>query len=235
MSTQTYTIPSATEETRALVATAREALEQDAALTVQQALSLDTLPKDDGAHDVEQATKALQTAKASAATYARLRFDAVALAYSTGRVGRGKMYGGQRDLAKALGMTQPRVSQILASQVENERISQNKRTLRDAAKQGGVSDVEGLSGVIHAIATDADTPTFREHVAALTAGKVPVHVATVGEMDTDALVRLAERVLTLSGAVVTDATDRDAIARAIAMLTTAANNLRTSAKVTASA
>lgn len=231
--TTAYTIPSATDASRSIVSAATEAL-TDPTVRVEDALGLATLPTDDGAKAVSDATEALKTAKANAQTYARLRFDGVALAYSTGRVGKGRMYSGQRDLAKALGMTQGRVSQILTAQATAERVGQVKRTLKDAAKQGGISDVEGLSSVIHAIATDSpDADTIAAHVEALTAGKVPTHVATVGEMDTDALLRLAERVLVLSGGVVSSATDRDALARVAAMLTTATNNVRSSAKVSA--
>ena len=226
----TYVIPSATDASRTIVSAATEAL-TDPSVRVEDALGLASLPKDDGAKDVEDATEALKRAKATAGTYTRLRYEGVRLAYATGRVGKGKMYPNQTTLAKALGMTQGRVSQILTAQSEAERVAQVKRTLKDAAKQGGISDVEGLSSVIHAIATDATPEDVASHVASLTAGKVPVHVATVGEVDTDALVRLAERVLTLSGGVITASTDREALTRVIAMLATASNNLKVTAKV----
>lgn len=220
----TYTIPSVTEASKALVASAREALEGDASLTVEAALALDTLPKDDGQAAVEAAERALRESKDQRATFARLRFDAVALAYGTGRVGRGLMYANQRELAKALGMTQGRVSQILTAQKNAEDVRERKASLRAAAAKGGLdTKTEGLSSTIHAVAVDATPAQVRETIEALESGRIPSGPART--LDTDALIRAAEKVLTMSGECVDVTADRDAIERAIKMLTTARANL----------
>jgi hypothetical protein len=222
-STTVYVIPSATDASKAIVTPAEEALSKDDALRVEDALGLASLPSDDGASEVEDATETLRKAKERAALYARLRFDAVRLAYSTGRVGKGRMYSGQRDLAKAIGVTQARVSQILTAQSEAERVAQVKSTLRDAAKRGDVASIDGVSSTIHALAKDGTPEEVAAAVASLEAGALAT--GPVRTMDTDALVRAAETLLTLTGDVVTDATDLDAVRRVVAMLTTARANL----------
>lgn len=220
----TYTIPSVTEASKALVASAREALEGDASLTVEAALALDTLPKDDGQAAVEAAEAALKASKEQRATFARLRFDAVALAYGTGRVGKGKMYAGQRELAKALGMTQGRVSQILTAQKQRETIKARKAALRAAAASGGLdTKTEGLASTIHALAVDGTPDEIKATVTALEAGRIPTGPART--LDTDALIKACERILVMSGECVLVTADRDAIERAIKMLTTARANL----------
>jgi DNA-binding MarR family transcriptional regulator len=223
MTATQYRIPSPTEASKALVASATEALASDPALTVEEALNLTALPKDDGASTVQEATDALKRAKDTAATFARLRFDAVALAYSTGRVGKGAMYPNQRALASALGMTQGRVSQILKAQSEAEAVRERKSALKDAAKQGGVSDVEGISSTLHHIATDGTPAEIAEAVEALSAGRIPSGPAKT--LDVEALVKATERLLTMSGEVINVETDRDAVERVVKMLTTARANL----------
>ena len=220
----TYTIPSVTEASKALVASAREALESDASLTVEVALALDTLPKDDGQAAVEAAERALRESKDQRATFARLRFDAVALAYGTGRVGKGRMYAGQRELAKALGMTQGRVSQILTAQKNAEIVRERKTSLRAAAAKGGLdTKTEGLASTIHAVAVDATPAQVRETIEALESGRIPSGPART--MDAEALVKACERILTMSADAIDVNADRDAVERAVKMLTTARANL----------
>lgn len=224
--TNTYSIPTATDATRSLVAKATEALAKDATLTVEDALGLSVIPTDDGAKAVEDAKATLATATENAKTFARIRFDAVALAYSTERVGSGRMYPNQRALAKALGMTQPRVSQIVAAQRDAERVATVKATLRAAAKAGAVdTSIDGLSSVLHSIAKDGTSEDVAAAVATLTAGALPVAVTVVQAMDTDALVKAAERLLVLSGGLIDASTDRDAVARVGAMMAQANRNL----------
>ena len=223
-----YRIPAQTEDSKALVTAAREALAADDTLTVESALALDVQPKDDGASAVKAAEEALKASKRNAQTFARLRFDAVALAYSTGRVGKGQMYPNQRVLAKALGMTQGRVSQILKAQTEAERVSAARSALKAAAKAGGVADVDGLSQTVQAIATDGTPEEVAAAVQAFEAGRIPSGPART--LDTDRLVQAAERVLTLSGDVIDVSADRDAVERVIAMLTTARGNLTSALK-----
>lgn len=220
----TYTIPSVTEASKVLVASALEALESDASLTVEAALSLDTLPKDDGQAAVDAAEAALKASKEQRATFARLRFDAVALAYGTGRVGRGLMYANQRELAKALGMTQGRVSQILTAQKNAEVVRGRKTSLRAAAAKGGLdSKTEGLSSTIHALAVDGTPDEIKATVKALESGRIPSGPART--LDAEALIKACERVLSMSADAIDVTADRDAIERAVKMLTTARANL----------
>jgi hypothetical protein len=229
MSTSTYRIPSATDESRTIVTAAEKVLTDSPETPAHVALGLDGIPSEkDAAQAVEDAEKVLTTAKHNAQTFSRLRFEGVRLAYSLGQVGKGKAYANQRDLARALGMTQGRVSQILTAQKDAEKVAQVKRTLRDAAKQGGVSDIEGVSSTLHAIAVDASPDEVAQAVEALQAGRIPSGPART--LDVDALVKAAEKVLTMSGEVVNVDTDRDQIERVVKMLTTARANLSAAIK-----
>ena len=113
--TTTYVIPSVTDKSRSIVASAEALLKDDATHPAHVALGLDVAPNErESAKREADAAAALKREQEQRATLSRLRFDGVRLAYSYGQVGKGKVYAGQRDLARALGMTQGRVSQILS-------------------------------------------------------------------------------------------------------------------------
>lgn len=226
-------VSTATGTVAEIVASAREALTADASVTVEDALGLSVLPADDGvkavpADDgvkaVHDATEALKKAREANKTFAAIRDAGVGLAYSTGRVGKGRMYAGQRELAKALGMTQGRVSQILKAQKARETVKARKTALRAAAASGGLdTKTEGLASTIHALAVDGTPDEIKATVVALEAGRIPTGPART--LDTDALIKACERVLVMSGECINVTADRDAITRVIAMLTTARANL----------
>jgi hypothetical protein len=230
MSTNTNTNTGTVAE---IVASAREALTADETVTVQDALGLSVLPEDDdvkavpaddGAGEVERATEALKKAREANVTFAAIRDAGVDLAYSTGRVGKGRMYAGQRELAKALGMTQGRVSQILKAQKARETVKARKTALRAAAASGGLdTKTAGLASTIHALAVDGTPEEIKATVVALEAGRIPFGPART--LDTDALIKACERVLVMSGECIDVTADRDAIERAVTMLTTARANL----------
>ncbi len=221
MSTNTNT---ATGTVAEIVASALAALTDDATARVEDALGLSVLPADDGAKAVDDATEALRKAREANVTFAAIRDAGVGLAYSTGRVGRGKMYAGQRELAKALGMTQGRVSQIHKAQKEREVVKARKTALRAAAASGGLdTKTEGLASTIHALAVDGTPDEIKATVVALEAGRIPTGPART--LDTDALIKACERVLVMSGECIDVTADRDAVERAVKMLTTARHNL----------
>jgi transcriptional regulator with XRE-family HTH domain len=221
MSTNTNTGTGTVAE---IVASALEALTADATVTVQSALGLSALPADDGAGEVERATEALKKAREANVTFAAIRDAGVGLAYATGRVGKGRMYAGQRELAKALGMTQGRVSQILKAQKARETVKARKTALRAAAASGGLdTKTAGLASTIHALAMDGTPDEIKATVVALEAGRIPTGPART--LDTDALIKACERVLVMSGECIDVTADRDAIERAMKMLTTARANL----------
>lgn len=220
----TMTTNTTTGTVAEIVASALEALTADESVTVESALGLPALPTDDGAGDVERATEALRKAREANVKFAAIRDAGVGLAYSTGRVGKGKMYAGQRELAKALGMTQGRVSQILTAQKKRETVKARKTALRAAAASGGLdTKTEGLASTIHALAVDGTADEIKATVVALEQGRIPSGPART--LDTDALIKACERVLVMSGECVDVTADRDAVERAVKMLTTARANL----------
>lgn len=135
---------------------------------------------------------------------------------STKQGKRGKV--SQRALATALGVSQPRISQVVnALKAENDR-KVKAQALKDAAARGGITvKGEENSHVRGVIADLAKTDDVSEAVKTLESGKVPslpVKVASVA--DVVAAVTALEN-LTANGLTV-DKSDRDDLATAVKTL-----------------
>lgn len=175
-------------------------------------------------HNVTVAQQALDTASAQAATWAAIRFDAVAIAHRTGALGKGRAFT-QTTLAKVLGLTQGRVSQILAVVREEDRVATQRKRMADAAKVGKVDD-DNLGSVLANIARNGTEEDVTAAVQTLESGKVPGKVERATVLDPKALATLVERVVRMSSLPISSDTDTDAVERAAKALALAAENIR---------
>jgi hypothetical protein len=231
-STSTYVIPSPTDESRKITNAAEEALTKDPSVPVHEALGMGVAPTDKVcAQRIADAKAVVATLEHDAATFARLRFEGVRMALALNQIGKGRQYPTQTDLGKALGITQGRVSQMKTAIAVAEKRTATRAALKAAARKGGLdAKVEGLSSTIHSLSVDATPEQVKQAVVALESGKVPSGPART--MDVPALVKVAERLLTMTGDAVDVTADRDEIERVVKMLTTARANLVSAIRTT---
>lgn len=199
----------------------------------------DAPSESDLSRQVTDAESALAVAKGMSADWSALRLDVVRLAVRHGflAIKRGQRGATlkQEDVATLIGVSQPRVSQMLATIREEKAHADRLATLHAAAKTSGI-DRESYADAARSIARNGTDEDVQRAAESLAKGKAPAALAPkASTLDTARLLATVERVVKMSTDVVDDSTDRDAVERACRAMETAIRNLRSAARVTAAA